>query len=103
MTTARPADPPSPETVRARLRALIDPEIGLNVVDLGLVHTIAVNPAGAVRVELLVTAPGCPLKDTLCDGATRLVSSLPGVTAADVCIVDEPAWHPGRIAPGALD
>ncbi len=93
----------SEEQVMEQLRKLMDPEVGINVVDLGLVEEVHVLPEGKVHLIMLVTSPGCPLQDTLQQGATRLLQELPGVAEAWVEIAHTPAWSPQRIAAGVLD
>jgi metal-sulfur cluster biosynthetic enzyme len=92
---------PSVALVYAALRELIDPEVGLNVIDLGMVGNVKVESDGAVIVEILPTTPGCPMHEALSTGAQRLVGSLSGVTAVEVRFVYDPGWTPDRIAPEA--
>ncbi len=81
------------EVVEA-LRLVIDPEIGVNVVDLGLVYGIALEP-GSVHVQLAMTSPTCPLSSYLVDTASRTIAHrVPDVGRVFVSIVDEPAWEP---------
>jgi metal-sulfur cluster biosynthetic enzyme len=83
------------EAVREALRAVIDPELGANVVDLGMVKQIEVAD-GQVTVQLVLTAPGCPLAGLIAWQAQRAVAALPGVAGVQVEFLDEP-WQP----PGA--
>jgi metal-sulfur cluster biosynthetic enzyme len=99
--TLPPTTPPAPDLVQAALRALLDPEIGLNVVDLGMIGAITVESDGAVVVEITPTTPGCPMHDALAQGVQRHVAQLGGVTAVEVRFVDDPPWTPDRIAPEA--
>jgi metal-sulfur cluster biosynthetic enzyme len=87
------------KTLLDRLRLLEDPEVGLNIVDLGMVHSATCSESGAVRVELIPTTPNCPLQDQLTEGAKHLIQSLPGVTSVEVAIVRNPPWNPERISP----
>lgn len=89
--------------ILSRLESLIDPEVGINVVDLGLIENIAFPAPDTVKVTMLVTSPGCPLRDTLARGAHNLLSAVPGIREVEVEVADEPAWTPHRIRPGALD
>ena len=83
--------------VRDALRGVIDPELGANVVDLGMVKQIEIA-AGQVDVQLVLTAPGCPLAGWIVLQAQRAVGALPGVTGVQVNLLDEP-WQP----PGASE
>jgi len=88
------------ERIREALRGVIDPELGENIVDLGLVYDIAVA-GGAVRITMTATTPGCPATSFLREGAQAAASALAGVVSADVTMTFEPAWTPDLIAPAA--
>jgi metal-sulfur cluster biosynthetic enzyme len=106
MNAAQSGTSPSPETIRTALFHLIDPEVGVNVVDLGMIGEISVDDDGRATVEILPTTPGCPMHDMLAQGATFLVGNLPGVTRVDIRFVYDPPWTPERITPegrAALD
>jgi metal-sulfur cluster biosynthetic enzyme len=78
--------------VREALRAVIDPEIGINIVDLGLVYGVHLEP-GAVRITMTMTSPACPLRDYLQDLVESTISSRwPDVRSVDVEIVSDPPW-----------
>jgi radical SAM protein len=87
----------TPDRVREALRTVVDPELGLSVVDLGLVYGIAVT-GGAVRVTMTLTAPGCPLHALIGDWARRAVLAVPGVETVEVELTFDPPWTPARIA-----
>jgi len=95
-------------TVLDALRQVIDPEIGCNLVDLGLIYDIAITGAN-VRVTMTLTTPGCPMHESLCGGVQAAVLSLDGVEEAEVDLVWDPPWHPammtevGRAATGVRD
>lgn len=81
------------DVVRA-LRLVIDPEIGVNVVDLGLVYGIELEQ-GTVHVQLAMTSPTCPLSGYLVDAASRSIADrAPDVGRVFVSLVDEPPWGP---------
>ncbi len=85
---------PSVERVREALRLVIDPEIGINIVDLGLVYGIAVTN-GDVRVEVTMTTPACPLSEYVTTQAEATIwQQVPHVTAVAVELVWEPPWRP---------
>lgn len=96
---------PSPErklneqAVLECLYELVDPELGINVVNLGLVESIYIGQDGHVDLILLVTSPGCPLKEVLEEGARRLILKLPEVSSVKVTVVESPPWTPDRISP----
>jgi metal-sulfur cluster biosynthetic enzyme len=95
-----PPSGPTEAGVRAALRSVIDPEVGLDVVTLGLIYGVEVE-GGAVTVTFSLTVPGCPLVDYIA-GAIRMAAlGVPGVEAVDLNLVWEPAWHPGMIEEGA--
>ncbi len=69
------------DEVRNALRTVIDPEVGIDVVDLGLIREIHVDPrTGAATVDLVLTTKGCPLVDYLSEQVRRRTASLPGIT-----------------------
>lgn len=81
--------------VRERLRHVIDPELGVNIVDLGLVYAIAVDEqAGGVAIELTLTTPGCPLSGFMDDSIRGQLAQLPQVREIGVELVWEPPWRP---------
>lgn len=93
------------DDVRAALRGVIDPELGLDVVALGLLREVQVEPDGAgaaagaaVRVTMTLTTPGCPLHETITDDARRRLAALPGVAAVVVELVWDPPWTPARMS-----
>ena len=84
--------------IQAALRHIVDPELGVNVVDLGLIYGIQVQE-GKISVQMTLTTRGCPLHDGLVRAVERVIRSLPGVTSAHVEVVWEPGWTPDRISP----
>jgi len=86
----------TPERVTEALRAVVDPELGLSVVDLGLIYGVAVE-GGAVRVTMTLTAPGCPLHGVMADWVRRAVLGMAGVEEVDVRLTFDPPWTPARI------
>ena len=92
-----PADRrPSPETLRDLLREVIDPEVGINVVDLGLLYNIRLSE-GTAAIRMTLTTPGCPLGGYLTDAIHDALQDVPGVTGVDVQIVWEPPWDPDQM------
>ena len=85
---------PSREVLRDLLRDVIDPEIGINIVDLGLVYDVSRSSDGVVGVRMTLTTPGCPLGGYITDSINDTLASVPGVADIDVRIVWDPPWNP---------
>jgi metal-sulfur cluster biosynthetic enzyme len=83
------------------LRDVIDPELGLDVVTLGLVYGVE-RDGGTVRITYTLTTPGCPMERVITDGIRAAVTSLDSVTRVDTHIVWDPEWHPGMIERNAF-
>jgi len=80
------------------LRAVLDPELGMSIVDLGLVYGIEID-GGHVRVTMTLTAPGCPIHEAMSEWVRAAVTKVPGVSDSDVTLVFDPPWTPERIRP----
>lgn len=94
------------EAVLEALREVIDPELGVNVVDLGLVYGVGLEEKaeGRVHVAMTLTTPGCPLHGSLVEAAERAVKTMvPGVREARVHLVFEPPWTADRISPAGRE
>ncbi|MGF6258792.1 metal-sulfur cluster assembly factor [Ensifer sp. LBL] len=89
--------------IRDALRIIIDPEMGGNVVDLGLIYDIDVQEGGIVRVTMTTTIKGCPATAFLKEAVQNCVWYVPGVEYAEVRLTYEPQWTPDMIADGALE
>ena len=103
-SAASPGDGPVTESqVWDQLRDVYDPEIPVNIVDLGLVYDLRIEsvPSGGsrVNVQMTLTAPGCGMGQAISMDAQRRIESLPGVVEAEVLLVWEPAWNPQMISP----
>lgn len=88
-------------TIWTALATVIDPELGLDVVTLGLVYGVEVESSTA-RITYTLTTPGCPMERAITDGIRHAVSAVDGIARVDTHIVWEPAWHSGMIAPDAF-
>ncbi len=89
---------PDSETLREGLKAVIDPEIGYNIVDLGLVYDVEKPEEGHVHVRMTLTAMGCPLTEVIQQQVTMVMLAFPGVESADVEFTFSPPWSPDMIA-----
>ncbi len=89
--------PVTPEQVRESLRQVIDPEVGLNLVDLGLIYDIRIHE-NHVDVDMTVTNPNCPMHEVLISGVRNAVCRLPSVSECQVRLVFEPPWTPAMIS-----
>ena len=90
--------PLSEDQVRLALRRVKDPEIGLNIVDLGLIYEVSVDGAD-VTVDMSLTSPGCPAGPQILQEAEEQVRGMPGVGGVAVNLVWSPPWTPDRIEP----
>jgi metal-sulfur cluster biosynthetic enzyme len=86
------------DQVRLALRRVKDPEIGLNIVDLGLIYEVTVDGAD-VNVDMSLTSPGCPAGPQILHEAEEELRSLPGVGGVNVNLIWSPPWTPERIEP----
>ena len=87
-------DRPSVEQVREALKSVFDPELGINVVDLGLVYDVEVDDAGGVDIQYSLTTMGCPIGPLIEDQMRAFVIALPGVEEVRPEMVLRPAWSP---------
>ena len=89
------------ETIHSQvLESLLDvydPELGVNVIDLGLVYNIDVNEEGHVIISMTLTTPGCPMHESIGEGVGRVLQDIPGVTSGEIRLVWDPPWDPSRM------
>ena len=103
-STATPVDAPattrvvSEDQVKLALRRVKDPDLQLNIIDLGLVYGIAVD-GSTVKVDMTLTSPACPSGPELMTNAENEVKSLPGVEKVEVNLVWMPFWTPEKMEP----
>jgi len=97
---ASKTDTLKPAIVEA-IRTIYDPEIPVNIYELGLIYDVFVDAAGVAAVRMTLTAPGCPAAQSLPVEVARKVSAVPGVTDAKVDVVWEPAWTKDRMSDAA--
>ncbi len=84
------------EEILEQLKAVSDPEIGMDIVNLGLVYEVIIN-GDRVYIKMTMTAPTCPVTPWILSEAQRIVENIEGVEAADVELVWEPAWNPSMM------
>ena len=85
-------DHPLYDSVVEACRTVYDPEIPVNIFDLGLIYTIAIDDTDAVRVMMTLTAPGCPVAGEMPGWVADAVNALPGVRQVDVEMTFQPPW-----------
>ena len=89
------------DIIRA-LRQVYDPEIPVNVYDLGLIYEIKVNEDHHVYVQMTLTAPNCPMADYVVEQVNDAVKDVPGVVSVEIDLVWEPVWDKSRMSEEAL-
>ncbi len=89
------------DVVRA-LRQVYDPEIPVNIYDLGLIYEITINEEHKVFVKMTLTAPNCPMADEVVEQVHEAVHDVPGVTDCAIELVFEPVWDKSRMSEEAL-
>jgi FeS assembly SUF system protein len=93
-TNARPNE----ESIISAIAQVYDPEIPVNIYELGLIYAIDIHDDGRVRVEMTLTAPACPSAQELPEEVQNAVLAVPGVTACEVETVWDPPWDPSRMS-----
>ncbi len=88
--------------IRAALGTIKDPELGLDLVSLGLVYHLQLRH-DVVSVRMTLTTPGCPLAGTIVEDVRRTVGRLPGITSVEVDLTFDPPWTPDRMTPAAKE
>ena len=83
------------------LKTVFDPEIPVDIYELGLNYDVDLQEDGAVKLKMTLTAPGCPVAGSLPIEVKNKVESVPGVTSADVELVWDPAWNPSMMSEAA--
>jgi len=99
--------PLSEDIVREELKKVFDPELFINIIDLGLVYVIDVQSRddgkSDVKIEMTMTSPMCPAAPQLIAGCKHVLSQLPDVHGVDVKVVMEPPWSPDKMTEDARD
>jgi FeS assembly SUF system protein len=83
------------------LRTIYDPEIPVDIYELGLVYDVAVDGEGAVRIRMTLTSPMCPVAESLPPEVEAKARAVPGATDVAVDLVWDPPWHPGMMSDAA--
>ncbi len=89
------------EKVVEQLRSVYDPEIPVNIFELGLIYEIDVTPEGAVKILMTLTSPACPVAGSLPPDVEARVRAIPGVVEARVDVVWDPPWSPDKMTEAA--
>jgi len=91
-------DHPMYNDIVEAIRTVHDPEIPVNIYDLGLIYTIQIDSENAVKVDMTLTAPGCPVAGEMPGWVADAVEPLPGIKQVDVNLVWEPPWDMSRLS-----
>ena len=96
------------DSVREELKKVIDPELFVNIVDLGLIYVVDFEPAEEegkqkVKIDMTMTSPACPAGPQLIAQSKMVVKQMPGVADAEVRIVMDPPWSPDKMTEDARD
>ncbi len=83
------------------LKTVYDPEIPVDIYELGLIYGIDVDPEGKVDIKMTLTSPGCPVAETLPVEVENKIGMIDGVTAVNVELVWDPPWSPDRMSEAA--
>jgi FeS assembly SUF system protein len=88
---------PNEDTLIEAIATVYDPEIPVNIYELGLIYAVEINDDGGVKVEMTLTAPACPSAQELPEQVQNAVLTVPGVTSCHVETVWDPPWDPSRM------
>ncbi len=104
-TEGTPLQPGTPvaaeDQVIAAMRTVFDPEIPVNIYDLGLIYDTTIHASGTIEIEMSLTAPGCPVAGEMPGEVARAVAALPGAGEVTVRLVWDPPWTPERMSEDA--
>jgi len=87
------------EKILSALKSVYDPELNINVVDLGLIYNIEISEEADVEITMTLTTPGCPLHDSITSGVRYSVEGLEETRNVNVNLVWQPAWSPEKMTP----
>ena len=91
------------EQIMQALEEVYDPEVGVNIVDLGLVYNVTVDESGTAEIEMTLTVPQCPMADQIVDDVKKAAAGVSNVKNAVVRLVWEPKWTPARMNDKAIE
>lgn len=90
----------SEDMIYSAIKEVIDPELGINIVDLGLIYSVEIEEDGRLDITMTLTTPGCPLHASFAEEIERVLwQSIPDLTGVYVELVWEPPWNPMMISP----
>ena len=98
---------PTPDTnelennIVEALKTVFDPEIPVNIYELGLIYDIAIQPDGRTDIKMTLTSPACPVAGSLPGEVKAKVENVPGVSSADIELVWDPVWNPSMMSEAA--
>jgi FeS assembly SUF system protein len=95
------SEPDLKEQIIETLRTCYDPEIPVDIYELGLIYEIQTDPSGRVYIKMTLTAPNCPVAGSLPQDVQNKVSAIPGVKDTKVDLVFDPPWDPSRMSQAA--
>jgi FeS assembly SUF system protein len=101
LVTEKPAEQGLRRHVVAALRTIYDPELPVNIYDLGLIYALDVGADGRVGIRMTLTAPGCPVAQSFPTQVEHTVAEVEGVTSAHVEVVWDPPWDQSRMTEAA--
>lgn len=88
------------EMICSAIKAVIDPELGINIVDLGLIYSVGIEEDGRIDITMTLTTPGCPLHASFAQEIERVLwQSIPDLAGVNVELVWQPPWNPMMISP----
>ena len=99
--TEPPAEGDLENSIVEALKTVFDPEIPVNIYELGLIYDLELQAEGLVQIKMTLTSPGCPVAGTLPGEVKAKVESVPGVSSADVELVWDPTWNPSMMTEAA--
>ena len=86
--------PVTEQAILEALKHVVDPELGINIVDLGLVYEVDISPDGTIHIEYTLTTMGCPIGPLIEQQMQSFLENVPGVTSVDADMVLRPPWTP---------
>lgn len=86
------------EVIRKALYEVYDPELGVNIMDLGLVYDVDLTAEGFVDITMTLTTPGCPMHEAIGDGVGAALEGIAGLTGGEITLVWEPQWTPDMMS-----